>query len=441
MKSARYVIYELLMKMEKGAYSNIALDSALSSEKLSPEDRRFVSRIFYGVTERRITLDYIISKYSKTPPEKLDREVLTVLRMGLYQLLFCDSVPDSAAVNESVKLIKEVGRPKASGFVNGLLRNFIRSGCKYDLPEDIISKLSVKYSCREDIVRLLLEGCGEENAVSLLESSFLAGDMTARVNTLKISAEELKERLSESGGEAVFCGFEPLRDCALEISSVRGGELSSSEAYKNGLFHIQDISSQICCLAVAPDENDTVIDVCAAPGGKSFTLSEMMKGKGHIISCELHKNRAALIEKGAKRLGLDNITAVVSDGRKFNDRLPQADKVLCDVPCSGLGVMRGKPEIKYKNPDDFKGLPQIQYDILQNSSRYVKSGGVLVYSTCTVNPAENDGVTRKFLENNPDFYGVPFLEECGEPFGNYSVTVFPKHFGSDGFYICRMMKK
>ncbi|MGN0691848.1 MAG: 16S rRNA (cytosine(967)-C(5))-methyltransferase RsmB, partial [Oscillospiraceae bacterium] len=162
---------------------------------------------------------------------------------------------------------------------------------------------------------------------------------------------------------------------------------------------------------------------------------------GHIISCELHKNRAALIEKGAKRLGLDNITTVVSDGRRFNERLPMADKVLCDVPCSGLGVMRGKPEIKYKDPDDFKGLPQIQFDILQNASRYVKSGGVLVYSTCTVNSAENDGVTRRFLENNPDFYGVPFLEELGEPFGSCSVTVFPKHFGSDGFYICRMMKK
>ncbi|MGN0691068.1 MAG: transcription antitermination factor NusB, partial [Oscillospiraceae bacterium] len=264
MRSARYVIYELLMKMEKGAYSNIALDGALSSEKLSPEDRRFVSRIFYGVIERTLTLDYIITRYSKTPPEKLDREVLTVLRMGLYQLLFCDSVPDSAAVNESVKLIKEAGKGKASGFVNGLLRNFIRSGCKYDLPEDKISALSVKYSCREDIVKLLMEGCGEENTVSLLESSFMAGDMTARVNTLKISAEELKEKLSESGGEAVPCGFEPLKSCALEICSVKGGDIGRSEAYKNGLFHIQDISSQICCLAVAPDENDMVIDICAA---------------------------------------------------------------------------------------------------------------------------------------------------------------------------------
>ncbi|MDD7429548.1 MAG: 16S rRNA (cytosine(967)-C(5))-methyltransferase RsmB [Oscillospiraceae bacterium] len=441
MRSARYVIYELLMKMERGAYSNIALDSVLSSEKLSPEDRRFVSRVFYGVTERKITLDYIITQYSKTPPEKLDREVLTVLRMGLYQLMFCDSVPDSAAVNESVKLIKEAGKGKASGFVNGLLRNFIRSGCKYELPEDKISSLSVKYSCREDIVRLLLDGCGEENAVSLLEASFLEGDMTARVNTLKISAEGLMKMISESGGEAVPCGFGPLSSCALEIRSMKSGDLSRSVAYKDGLFHIQDISSQICCLAVAPDENDTVIDVCAAPGGKSFTLSEMMNGKGSIISCELHKNRAALIEKGAKRLGLHNITAVVSDGRKFNERLPLADKVLCDVPCSGLGVMRGKPEIKYKDPDDFKGLPQIQYDILQNASKYVKSGGVLVYSTCTVNPAENDGVTKRFLESHPDFYGVPFLERYGEPFGGCSVTVFPKHFGSDGFYICKMMKK
>lgn len=440
MKTARYAVYELLMKMEKGAYSNIALDSVLSSESFSPENRRFVSRLFYGVTERKLTLDYIISEYSKKPPEKLDREVLTVLRMGLYQLLFCDSVPDSAAVNESVKIIKQAGKTGASGFVNGILRSFIRGGCKYELPEDNISALSVRYSCSKEIVRLLLEGCGEENTVSLLETSFLPGDMTARVNTLKISAEKLREMISECGGEAEICGFEPLRDFALDIISMKG-ELSSSDLYKRGLFHIQDISSQICCLAVAPKENDTVIDVCAAPGGKSFTMAEMMNGKGKIISCELHKNRAALIEKGAERLGIENISASVNDGKVFNPGFPRADAVLCDVPCSGLGVMRGKPEIKYKDPDDFKGLPRIQYDILQTSSRYVRSGGTLVYSTCTVNPAENEGVTERFLADNPDFYGVPFLEEYGEPFGKHSVTVFPKHFGSDGFYICKMMRR
>lgn len=440
MKNARYAVYELLIKMEKGAYSNIALDSVLSAERFSPENRRFISRLFYGVTERKLTLDYIISQYSKKPPERLDREVLTVLRMGLYQLLYCDSVPESAAVNESVNIIKQAGKTGASGFVNGVLRSFIRSGCRYVLPEDKISALSVRYSCRRDIVQLLLNGCGEENTVSLLEASFLPGDMTARVNTLKISAEELKSKICQVGGEAGLCSFAPLKECALDIISVKG-EISKSIFYECGYFHIQDISSQICCLAVAPNENDTVIDVCAAPGGKSFTLAEMMNGKGRIISCELHKNRAALIEKGANRLGLDNITAAVNDGKRFNPQLPKADAVLCDVPCSGLGVMRGKPEIKYKAPDDFKGLPQIQYDILQTSSQYVRSGGVLVYSTCTVNSAENEEVTERFLAENPDFYGVPFLEEYGEPFGKPSVTVFPRYFGSDGFYICKMMRK
>lgn len=441
MKTARCLIYELLLKMDGGAYSNIALDGALTENKLSAEDRRFVSRVFYGVIERRLTLDHIISEYSSKPADKLDKEVRTVLRMGIYQILFCDSVPESAAVNESVKLIKTTKKSGASGFVNGLLRNFIRRGCKYSLPKDRVNALSVEYSCDPKIVELLLSGNDEESIISLLKASYLSSDITVRINNLKATADEFKDIL-EIEGCTVKNGELPLLEGkAAVLENIPCGSPEHLKSFMNGLFHVQDISSQLCCTALDPQENETIVDLCAAPGGKTFTIAEMMNNTGRIYACEIHKKRVGLIERGAERLGITNIRTMQNDGRVYNETLAGADRVLCDVPCSGLGVFRGKPEIKYKNPDEFMRLPEIQYNILDTASRYVKKGGVLVYSTCTVNPAENNAVTDKFLSEHDEFEGYPFLEDMGEPFGKYSVTVFPKHFGGDGFYICRMRRK
>lgn len=443
MRSSRMIIYELLMDMEKKAYSNIALDSVLSAskEKLSSEDRRFISRIFYGVLERKLTLDHIISQYGSKTADKLDTEVRTVLRMGIYQILYCDSVPDSAAVNESVKLIKQTKKSGASGFVNGLLRGFIRGGYKYSLPENKYEALSVEYSCAPDIVRLLTDNYPEEDVISLLSSSFLPTDITVRVNNVKTDREQFSEKILSEAEECTFSDIAPLRGLCAEIKNISAGSPGAMKAFEQGFFHVQDISSQLCCAVLDPQENDIVIDVCAAPGGKTFTAAEMMNNKGTIYAGELHSNRTKLIQKGAERLGLDCIKAVCSDAKVYDPKLPQADRVLCDVPCSGLGVMRGKPEIKYKNTDQFSGLPKIQYDILETASKYVKSGGVLVYSTCTVNPAENDEVVEKFLSEHSGFEGYDISAEWGQPFGSYKATIFPRHFGSDGFFICRMRKK
>lgn len=437
MKTARYTVYELLIRAENGAYSNLSLSGALSQGNISSENKRLISRLFYGVIERKLTLDHIISSYSKIPAGRLDIEVLTVLRMGVYQLYFCDGIPESAAVNESVNIIKQTRKAGTAGFVNGVLRNMIRNGGRYELPKDKLSALSVKYSCGKDVLSVLLDSCGEENTASLLEASFLPSCITARVNTLKTDAASLIALLQENGINSSITALDLLDGGSIDINSPVS--FDETDAFKNGLFHVQDISSQLCCLAADPRPDSTVIDVCAAPGGKSFTIAEMMKGSGRVLSCDLHKKRAGLIQKGAERLGLSNIIALCSDGRIYDPDLPEADLVLCDVPCSGLGVIKDKPEIKYKDISGFSQLPGIQYDILSNASGYVKSGGVLVYSTCTVNSAENSGVTDKFLSENRDFRCDENLPNLRIAQGSY--TIYPKDYGSSGFYICRMIKK
>ncbi len=442
MKSARQTAYELLLKAEKGAYSNLALDGALRGSPLSDADRRLAARLFYGVLERKLTLDYIIDNYSKRPVRRLDTEVVAALRLGVYQIAYCGNIPDSAAVNESVEIIKASPKKSASGFVNGVLRNIIRSSAGYELPDDPVKRLSVEYSCNEDIVRLLLDSYPEEDAVSLLASSFETSDTVIRVNTAKISAAELAEKLSAAGADEVYQpDIAVLHGKCLIVSGLSSAGISEMPLFREGYFHVQDISSQLCCEALAPHGNDTVIDICAAPGGKTFTAAGIMNGTGRIFAGDIHKKRADIIAKGAKRLGFANITAFEGDARVYNDKLPAADCVLCDVPCSGLGVIRGKPEIKYKDISDIAGLPAIQSAILENASRYVKRGGTLVYSTCTLVPAENRGVTDGFLRRHSDFEGVPFFTDLGVPFGGYAAEIFPKHFGSDGFYICKMTRK
>ncbi len=436
MINARRITSELLLKMEKGAYSNIALNAALSAKSLSDTDKRLVSRLFYGVTERKITLDYIISLYSKKEIKKLDSEIISALRIGLYELLYCVNIPQSASVSEAVNLTKSMGKSSAAGFVNGILRSFIRDEKKFPLPNDKQKAFSVKYSVSDGVAGILLDSLSYEKASKLLEYSFLPGDMTLRVNTVKTDSDKLLARLSDEKIRAVPIDIPFLNGTAVKVLSGNDRVLKS-KAFADGLFHVQDISSQICTYAVSPDENMTVTDICAAPGGKSFAMSEMMKNTGRICSCELHKKRTGLIKDGASRLGLSNITAIQNDGRVFSEKLPSADRVLCDVPCSGLGTIRGKPEIKYKSADEISRLPEIQYGILETSSRYVKCGGDLIYSTCTVNRAENENVTEKFLQNHREFYGVSFLPDNN----SHSVTILPEMFDSDGFYICKMRRK
>ncbi|MGN0621156.1 MAG: 16S rRNA (cytosine(967)-C(5))-methyltransferase RsmB [Porcipelethomonas sp.] len=432
METARFKAVKLLGKtFGKNGYSNIILDSALAESDMDKREKKLCCAVYYGVIERAVTLDHIISCYSRQKISKLRPDILNILRTGIYQLKYMDSIPDSACVNESVKLAKQMKLQNLSGFVNAVLRSFIRDEKKIKLPEDRIQRLCVEYSAPEELVRHLLENYSRENAVSLLESSVGRPPVSVRINTLKKSREEILAEIAD---------LEPSETVCRNGFLINTGNVTEHAAFGKGLFHVQDIASQLCCEALAPKKGETVLDVCAAPGGKSFTMAELMEDEGKILSFDIHENRVGLIRNGAERLGIRSVNAGQGDALVHNPELEGADKVLCDVPCSGLGVIRRKPEIKYKPFAEFEKLPEIQYAILENAASYLKKGGELVYSTCTVNPAENENVTNRFLAEHRNFRGVPVLENMGEPFGGYTATLFPRHFGSDGFFISKLVR-
>lgn len=431
MADARMTAVKMLLKMENdSSYSNILLNSAFEGTDLSERDKAFAAALFYGVSERKMTLDFIIAQYSRLPLEKIEPQALAVLRMGIYQLMFMDSVPASAAVNESVKLCKKLKLFSAEGFVNALLRNFLRNGKNVDysgleLPE----RLSVEYSCPRWITEKWIAEYGEENAVRALKASLGAPPLYARVNTTKISDEDLVKMLKKEGVRAAV--NPKLAGC---IKLEKTGDIEQLDSFKQGFFHIQDVSSQLCCLTLKPIVNETVLDICAAPGGKTFTMAEIMGNNGKIISMDMYAQRVELIEQGAKRLGLRIVEALENNAVRFNEQLPEADRVLCDAPCSGLGVIRRKPEIKYKQQSDFDELPRLQKAILDVSARYVKVGGTLVYSTCTLSRAENDDVARDFAASHPEFSPIvqPLAYEGAE--NSPTRTFFPEEDGGDGFF-------
>lgn len=434
MGNVRKTAVRLLTALEKNSsYSNILLDDALRRSDLTPQEKKFAAALFYGTLERRLTIDAIISARLAKPSDKLSEEIRNILRTGIYQLLYMDSVPDSAAVDESVKLAKKNRNPAASGFVNGLLRGFIRDGKPLPQGKTKAEKLSIEYSCPVWLVQKWLDEYGYDTAVSLLRTSVGQAPVTVKVNTLKMPLEDIITLLNADGFgcEIISCADDCLKICG-------SGSVEQTQAYKNGLIHVQDISSQLCCKALGAKPGDIVLDICAAPGGKTFTIAELMQNKGEVYSFDLHENRVKLIRNGAQRLGLSIVKAQTNDGKKFNESIPSADRVLCDVPCSGLGVIRRKPEIKYKNPDDFSGLPKVQYDILEMSAGYVKPEGVLVYSTCTCSRAENDEVVDKFLQNHPEFKSSQLPKILGENISR--VTITPEKFDSDGFFIAAFVR-
>lgn len=431
MADARLTAVKMLLKMESSdSYSNILLDSALTSSELSEREKAFAAALFYGVIERRLTLDYVIQQNSRIPFEKLDSAAVAVLRTGLYQIMFMESVPDSAAVNESVKLCKKLRLFGAQGFVNGLLRSFIRNGKKISwLGLSVPERLSIEYSCPQWLTEKWTEEYGTENAVAALRASVGKPPVYARVNNLKCTADELIKLLSDEGISAEK--YSRLENC---VKLNKTGDLEKSRAFRRGMFHVQDISSQLCCLTLRPVVNETVLDVCAAPGGKSFTMAELMGNNGRVVSMDLHDVRVGLIEDGAARLGLRIIDARQNDALVYNEELPAADRVLCDVPCSGLGVIRRKPEIKYKDASEFAELPRIQRAILETSARYVKVGGTLVYSTCTLSRAENDEVADDFASSHPEFAPIVQPVPYNGAENSFKRTYFPDENGGDGFF-------
>ena len=430
MTDPRYLAVKLLCKtFGSGGYSNIQLDSGLDSSDLDPRGKRFCSALYYGVIERKITLDSIIDRLSSRPIVRLDQSVLNILRCGIYQLMYMDNVPDNAAVSESVSLAKKFGRTSASGMVNAVLRNFIRQGKKLVLSGTETERLSVKYSVPTDMIESLIIDYGAEKAEKQLELSLEKAPVFLRMNPLKCSEEELLRGLGDIRAEK-------LADCCYSVS---GGDVTATEAFAKGYFHVQDLSSQLCCMGLAPTENDRVLDICAAPGGKTFTIAELMGGRGKVSAFDLHENRVKLIRSGAQRLGLGNITAAAGDASRFDPEMPLFSKILCDVPCSGLGVIRRKPEIKYKSMSDFERLPEIQFKIAENALNYLEVGGELIYSTCTLRKAENDEVADRLLHAHHELEECPLPTLLGRDFGS-RVTFFHETFSGDGFFIAKFRK-
>ncbi len=434
-ENPRRTAVKLLCRIESGnAFSNILLDEHFKRSRMDALDKKFCTALFYGTLERRLTLDMVIAANSSKPADKLSLEVRNILRTALYQLLYMDSVPESAAVNEAVKLASGGRNPAVKGYVNGLLRAFIRGGKVIPEPEGLAEKLSVVYSCPLPLVKKWIAELGEKNTESLLASSLGRPPVTVKVNTLRTTSGELVKALSDEGCTASVNRY--FGDCL----DLVGMAPESTKTYREGLFHVQDISSRLCCKAVDARPGMTVLDLCAAPGGKTFTIAEDMQNEGRVIACDLHENRVRLIKSAAQVKGLDIIETRVNDGKVFSLDMPEADRVLCDVPCSGFGVIRRKPEIKYKDLAEFDRLPEIQFDILETSSRYVKKGGILVYSTCTLSDAENRDNVLKFLSGHPEFEPAPLWNDLGAFDGETVLSVLPSYFGSDGFFIAKFKR-
>ncbi|MGN0469334.1 MAG: 16S rRNA (cytosine(967)-C(5))-methyltransferase RsmB [Acutalibacteraceae bacterium] len=439
---SRQTALQALLRVENdNSYSNITLDSVLSKSRLSSADKSFATTIFYGVIEKKLLIDYNIAAFSKIPVNKLDTKILTILRMGMYQLFFMDKVPVSAAVNESVKLCKANKLYSASSYVNAVLRSAAANNqIKYpDRKKGKNKYQSIKYSCPEDIIKLWRQSYGDDITEGLLQSLDGRPPLTARVNTTKTTAQKLRQSLLQNG---ITVKNSEILENALLLENT--GAVEKLQEYTDGLFHIQDTASQICCELLNPLENQTVLDVCSAPGGKTFTIAELMKNKGKIISCDLYPSRLNLVNDGAKRLSLDIISTNACNAAEVKD-LPKADRVLCDVPCSGLGIIRRKPELRYKKELGLDTLPYLQYLILCNCSAFVKEGGILVYSTCTLNPSENNLNAEKFLAEHSDFEPVeiklPKNIRRGFDEKPNELTLFPHINNTDGFFISVFRKR
>lgn len=415
----RKIVLDLLVKCERSKqYSNISLDNALQTHDLKDADRALCCALFMGVIEKKITLDYYISALSTREIEKIDVSTLSIIRMGLYQLIFMDKIPPHAAVNESVAL----GTRANAGFINAILRGYQRRADTLSLPSAEDSPalyLSVCYSVCLPLAKKLIAEFGTERAKSFLASCASVPKTTLRTNTLKISRDDLASKI----GGAEISERTPH---ALRVS----GSVRELPGFSEGAFFVQDEASQICVGALDAHAGDTVIDACSAPGSKSFGTAIDMKNQGRILSFDLHKSKISLIESGAARLGIDIISAGVGDGRIFiPELLGSADRVLCDVPCSGFGVLAKKPELRYKDPTVSAGLPAIQLEILRRSLGFLARGGRLVYSTCTVLPEENEAVVEEILRENQE---ISLLS---------AQTYYPHVHGTDGFFVAVLTRR
>ncbi len=434
--NARKAAYLALTAFRKrGARPDMVLDRDAPTDA---RERALAQNIVRGVLQNSLLLDYAVEKYSGRDMDLVQPEVRDILRLSAYQLLLLDRIPPHAAVSEGVELARAFA-PRAAGLVNAVLRRVSEHA---GTPSDIDAgsreeNLSIRYSHPLWLVRELTALYGDETCEMVLRAGNGPAPITAQVNTLKCSAGELRESLEGHGVTVTGC---PYFTDALYLSGT--GALDGLEEFQKGLFYVQDAAARFAVSVSGVRAGDTVLDMCAAPGGKSFAAAIQMENQGKILAFDIHEKKAGLISKGAARLGIDIIDARAGDARRFVPELSEsADAVLCDVPCSGIGVIRKKPEIRYKDPAEIERLPAIQLDILKNASRYVKPGGRLVYSTCTILRRENGDVIKSFLTGSPGY--EPEEISLPKPFETRAdgTVILPGQGGTDGFFICVLRKK
>lgn len=440
----REIAAEALMEiMTEEAYNNMTLRRLLRQNGAMPrQDRAFVTEIVNGTLRNLIYIDHVLNTFSKTKTERMKPWLLAVLRSAVYQMYFMD-VPDSAACNEAVKLAGARGYASLKGFVNGVLRTAAKKKNEIPLPEKGMAEyLSVVYSHPLWLVRMWVAYYGYEETEAICAYDNQSPDVTIRVNTLKTNKADLKQMLEKSGME-VKDGH--ISENALHLTKT--ADLSRLEAFQKGLFHVQDESSQLAVKILDPQKGESILDMCAAPGGKSFTTAETMENEGNLISCDIYEHKIELMEEGAERLGIGIMECRVKDGAEAEEERELFDRVLVDAPCSGLGLMRKKPDIRLKKDgNEIDSLAGIQRKILENAAGYVKKGGVLVYSTCTLCRKENEKNLEWFLQNHPDFEAediTGFLPADWkvETAEKGYLTLLPHKTGTDGFFISRMRRK
>ena len=432
MNGRELALQALIRFRRDGAWPDLYLKK--EGEGLAANEMALASALTYGVLEQRALLDFYLQSFSKMPLKKIMPQVLDAMRIAAYQLVFLQRIPVSAAINESIKLVKKQANPRAASFANGVLRSLSRS--LEALPEpnfpDLSETLSVRYSHPKWLVDRLIKQIGGEACEAFLKENNQQPPVVLRVNTLKTSADALLSLLPNAN-------LHPYLPDALICESVR--DYLRTDAFREGLFSVQDSASQLCVHALQPQPGETLLDLCAAPGGKSILAAQMMGCKGKVLSFDLHPHRADLIRKSAEKMGVTNLETAAADSTVLNETLRNsADAIICDVPCSGIGIIRKKPDIRYKKQEDADGLPKIQLQILLNALDYLKPGGRVVYSTCTVLEEENQCVLREALTIRKDYELEEFvLPGIGQV--NGAITLWPQTHGTDGFFLARIKKK
>ena len=435
--SARKTALDSLIACRKdGAWANGALKEYMVRDQLDRRDAALAARLCYGVLQNRNYLDFYLKQLLTGKLKDLHPVVRDILHLGLYQLYFMDKIPESAAVNESVTLAKKYC-PKqrfASGLVNGVLRNAVRSKGSLKEPATLVDR----YSHPKELIKLLRSYVGEERLEGMLKANNASPETVVQVNTLRTTTEELIRILENDGITAQAHKWMP--DC-LTLSGT--GNLEKMDAFQKGLFYVQDPAARLSVLCAQIPQNAHVLDCCAAPGGKSFGAAIAMKGTGSITSCDIHAHKTVLIQKGAERLGIESISVRQQDASQcVTEWIGTKDVVIADVPCSGLGIIRKKPDIRYKDLSEMAQLPQLQLQILKNQAAYVKPGGTLLYSTCTLARAENEGVVERFLEENTEFYPEALdLPQIFPKNTNGMLALVPGEYDTDGFFIAKLRRQ